>query len=79
MQLIILIRQGRWPSNGRLTGWMTSRTLLTGRQRQTQQWQLSDGPGRQILVPLACRGEAMEEVGNGMPQSHTMVCPAVAL
>lgn len=57
---------GQWPPD-----WLDDNpTLLTGRQRQTQQWQLSDGPSRQISVPLACRCEAMEGVGNGTPQSH---------
>lgn len=66
MQLIILIRQGRWPGNGRLTGRMTSHTVLTGRQRQTQQWQLSDGPSRQIQFhwPAAVRPWKGLEMGR---------------
>lgn len=50
----------------RLTGWMTSHTVLTGRQRQTQQWKLSDGPSRQIQFhwPAAVRPLKGLEMGR---------------
>lgn len=78
MRLIILIRQGRWPGNGRLTGWMTSHTVLTGRQRQTQRWQLSDGPSRQIQFhwPAAVRpwkGLEMGQPHNDMSSSGSVM------
>lgn len=78
MQLIILIRQGRWPGNGCLTGWMTATQLWqVDRARHSHGCYLMDPADRSSCTGLLLWGDGRGR--NWTPRSHTMISPVLPL